>query len=291
MRRIHIVGAHRSGTTLMLDLLVTCFAVDGSCPIEMSIYDEPDRDDYELFVSKQPRDAAVIGKVLDVDPDLYVIYMVRDPRAVITSVNRLYPGLYFCNLRVWNECERAAAALEGHPRFIMIRYEDLVADADAQQARIERAFPFLERKHAFSRFHEHSHASDVVRKAMNDLRPISADRLDAWKQHLPRIKGQMLTHPGLVEGLIRRGYERDDAWTKLLDGVEPDFSKGRRADRIPIWQRFDEAQRNWFKFRRKVRALRHRRRRATRAQKADAATAAPSPSSPARREARAAGGS
>ena len=69
MRRIHIVGAHRSGTSLMLDLVATCFRVSGSCPDEMSIYEEPDRP-HDLFVSKQPRDIRIIGRVMAHDPDL-----------------------------------------------------------------------------------------------------------------------------------------------------------------------------------------------------------------------------
>src|SRR5882757_3082296 len=99
-RRLHIVGAHRSGTTLMLDMAATCFKADGSCYGEMTIYEEPDLPQYDLFISKQPRDILIIKSILDIDPDLFVIYMVRDPRAVITSVNRTHPDMYFCNLRV-----------------------------------------------------------------------------------------------------------------------------------------------------------------------------------------------
>src|SRR5688572_6095621 len=135
MRRIHIVGAHRSGTSLMLDLVGSCFAhVAANLDAEMSIYDEPDpkhlaaADAPEVFVSKQPRDVTIIGRMLRIDPSLHVICMIRDPRAVITSINRTHPDRYFCNGRVWLECDHAARKLEDHPRFCLIRYEDLVND-------------------------------------------------------------------------------------------------------------------------------------------------------------------
>ncbi len=69
--------------------------------------------------------------------------MGRDPRAVITSKHRESPGQYFCNYRVWHECDQAAAVFAAQPRFLRLRYEDLVGDPDAVQRQIETVFPSL----------------------------------------------------------------------------------------------------------------------------------------------------
>ena len=139
-----------------------------------------------------------------------------------------------------------------------VRYEDLVSDADSQQARIMQTYPFLEKTHPFSEFNKYSQASKINQDAMNDLRPPSKDRIDAWKKHLPRIKAQMLTHAGLEQALINHGYEPDTQWTKILDNVEPKFSQSRSMERIPIWMQLDWKWRNWVKYHKKRRALKRR---------------------------------
>ena len=130
MKRLHIVGCPRSGTTLLMELVSTCFASDGFCEHELSIF-EPIEDTADIYFTKQPNDIRQLGHIFGRDEQLFVIYMGRDPRAVITSKHREDPQQYFCNYRVWRECDQAAIGYENHPRFLRLRYEDLVTDADA----------------------------------------------------------------------------------------------------------------------------------------------------------------
>src|SRR5256885_11397004 len=53
--RIHITGAARSGTTLMLALMVTCFDIDGAVARETRLWRAPARG-RRIVLTKQPQD-------------------------------------------------------------------------------------------------------------------------------------------------------------------------------------------------------------------------------------------
>ena len=55
MKRLHIVGCPRSGTTLLMELVSTCFASGGYCDHELSIF-EPVEDVADIYFTKQPND-------------------------------------------------------------------------------------------------------------------------------------------------------------------------------------------------------------------------------------------
>ena len=139
MRRLHITGCPRSGTTLLMEQMSTCFENDGHCEHERSVFDNVALPS-GLYISKQPSDIKHLGHIFHRDDELYIIYLLRDPRSVITSKHGAASQQYFCNYRVWQDCERAAANYAGHPRFLRLRYEDLVADPDRVQACITSLF-------------------------------------------------------------------------------------------------------------------------------------------------------
>lgn len=216
---MHIVGCPRSGTTLMMEIMTTCFECDGHCEHEASIFLEPDGQP-NLYFSKQPRDILHLKRIFLLDPNLFVIYMVRDPRAVITSIHSSNPGIYFCNFPVWKECHDAARELIDHPRFLSVQYEQLTAEPDRIQNMISGRFPFLVKKHDFSSFEHYANPSDQSTQAMSGLRPMTTERHRSWEKHLPRLKAEYQKHSDLADVLIECGYEQDQAWTMDLHGVE-----------------------------------------------------------------------
>ena len=256
-KRVHIVGCPRSGTTLMLGLIASCFEVDGACELEMSLHREPERP-CAVFVSKKPTDVRILAPILRADPDLFAVYLVRDPRAVISSLHPGFPGRWFVTLSAWHECERHARALAGEPRFVTVRYEDLVADPDGVQDALAVALPFLRRRHRFSEFARVAAVSADAARVMHGVRAVSADRVDGWRAHLARIRAQEIVHGGLGPALVERGYERDEAWLAALAGVEPDFGPSRFADREPVWKVLDRRWRDWWRTRRTLRRVRAR---------------------------------
>ena len=74
--------------------------------------------------------------------------------------------------------------------------------------------------------------------SLNGIRPLDASRLDGWRSHLPRIKGQLEAHPDLAQSLIEFGYEADDAWTALLEGVAPYRQTYKETPPSP-WRRWE----------------------------------------------------
>lgn len=92
MKRIHIVGCGpRSGTTLLCEMMIACFEIDLYGKHENTIYTRPWRH-AELFLTKKPMDILVAESVLNVMSNLYVIFMLRDPRDMIVSKHGLDPN-------------------------------------------------------------------------------------------------------------------------------------------------------------------------------------------------------
>ncbi len=251
MKRVHIVGCPRSGTTLMFELIATCFANDGYCEHEKSIFEDPEGAP-ELFFSKQPSDIKYLEKIFKLDPNLYVICMIRDPRSVLTSIHRSRPDRYFCNFRVWHSCEQAAKRLFNHPRFFRVRYEDLVEHPNDVQQQIMIRFPFLTKKFAFSEYEQVVRPSEKAINALGGLRPLSMDRVKGWKGHLPRIKSELSRHPELVKVLIEYGYERDDSWLETLDNVNVEDYPCRYPRSEQLLKTLENKIRIWRKTRRYI---------------------------------------
>lgn len=214
----------------MMELMHTCFVCDAFCEHEVSIF-EPVPGNPEIYFSKQPSDVKRMEPLLNADPNLYSITMIRDPRSVITSQHRNLPGVYFCNFRIWNECYQAAKQLKNHPRNLTIRYEDLVHDPDAVQARIQEAFPFLDKTGGFSEYHRVAKPSREADAALGGVRKVSKERVQAWKNHLPRVKHEWQRHREMEGILIDEGYENDHSWIRQLEPVTADKGGCRYPDR------------------------------------------------------------
>lgn len=111
---LHVVGCPRSGTTLMAEMLVACYPHEGHSEHEETIFKVPPQKS-GLRLSKKPNDALWMAPLLDRDPNLYVIAMMRDPRSVICSMHKAWPGMYFCNYPVWKRAEKAITDIQAHP--------------------------------------------------------------------------------------------------------------------------------------------------------------------------------
>ena len=231
-----------------MEQVSTCFDSDGHCEHEKSIFD-PVAQPGGIYISKQPNDIKHLRHIFHRDDGLHIIYMVRDPRSVITSKHRGASDQYFCTYRVWRECEHAAEDYVGHPRFLRLRYEDLVADPDGVQARIQAHFTFLTRRHAFSNFHQFSRPSNASEQAMGGVRKVDQASLSKWRQHLPRLAHQLRLYPALSDDLVRLGYEVDDQWLQLLDGVKALEYPCRYPERAQVLKEWEKSFRVYLKSR------------------------------------------
>jgi len=225
MKRIHIVGCGpRSGTTLMAEIMAACFEIDLFMESERHITTLPDRP-ADIFLTKIPIDILIIKPVLHLMKNLYVIYMLRDPRDMIVSKHGADPDRYWASLKFWQTYTPYGASLKNHPRFMTVRFEELIRNPDMVQTDLMKQMPFLKKRIPFSLYHEKADPSLSAQRAMGKVRPLTAVNIGNWRRHLPRVAGQLQRHGSISEDLIAYGFEPDAAWEEVLEGVEPDFSE------------------------------------------------------------------
>ena len=104
----------------MFEMLSTCFAHTERCEHEQSIFMDIDTTGEGLYLSKKPSDITHIHHIFNRDPELFVIYLLRDPRAVITSIHPSRGDVYYASFERWLRYERAAAFLLDHPEQMTI---------------------------------------------------------------------------------------------------------------------------------------------------------------------------
>lgn len=236
-----------------MELMATCFRSSEYCAHEMSIF-EPLEQTGDVYFSKQPNDIKQLKHIFARDQNLYVIYMGRDPRAVITSEHKESPDQYFCNYRVWSECDRASQYYLGHPRFLHLRYEDLVADPDSAQDVIKSQFNFLHYQHPFSEYQKFAEPSEAASTAMNGLREVNTSSVDKWREHLPHLAKQYQLHPELADDLIRLRYEPNQSWLVELSRIAPIAFPCRYPQRRPYLKEWEKNLRVYWKSRRYLKA-------------------------------------
>jgi len=232
MIRIHITGAPRSGTTLMQALMAKSFANMTAPPGEVRLWAPVPREG--TVVTKNPNDTFLAPLLLPVDPSLHFIFMVRDPRDVIVSRHYSAPDLFFTNLRIWREQARIARKLRSHPRFHIVRYEDLVTAPDRVQAELAKAMSFLVKCAPFSTYHGED-AEDLVEvDALNGARAVEASRLGVWRDHMGRVKQQINLHGHIDQNLIDFSYEKNSGWMEDLHYVERDETPSLTPEHLTL---------------------------------------------------------
>ena len=227
--RVHVVGSSpRSGTTLMFELITSCFALEKFGDHEISIY-ERWVDAEGVYASKQPMDFVHVKRLMKWDQNLYCIYMQRDPRDTIVSQHGSRPGEYWCDFDVWERNDTLFSGMGNHPRIIECRYEDLAANPDSVQETLMKKFAFLEKRHAFSEFSKVSQSSEAAQLALKGVRDISTSSIGKWRADLPRMAAQLQQYPQMSQRVVQSGYETDTTWTDALNGVVPDTSESVRS--------------------------------------------------------------
>lgn len=231
-KHLHIVSCSpRSGTTLLHEVMVTCFKIDKHYDHELRFH-KASAQSGQILLTKRPKDTLYIPELLARDPEFFVIYLLRDPRDVIVSRHAKDDSRYYVNVRVWREMHAIAKAVDGHERFLSLKYEDFVSAPDETQALICQRFPWLQSIHPFTDYHLHAQVSAKSKRAMHGVRPIAPSSIGAWRRNLGRIKGQQEIHGSLTPDLIECGYENSRAWEDALDAVEADRSPSVYPERL-----------------------------------------------------------
>lgn len=163
-----------------------------------------------LLVAGRDRDTSLSmdAELLRANPEIKLLWMLRDPRDVLTSTHPRRPGEFYV------KPERLIKSLELYHHFknlaqvLTVRYEELVFNANAVQARIAQAFQ-LEPIRNFTEGYKHFTRDENVR-AMHSVRPIDAKSVQKWKAnpgYLEYLQKVVAEHPALIPLARDCGYE------------------------------------------------------------------------------------
>jgi hypothetical protein len=87
---------------------------------------------------KTPQHALEARTLLDWYPEARLLHLIRDPRDVVASLRRMPwgAGSRLADARTWRACVDGAERCAGDPRFMRLRYEDLIAAPERELSRI-----------------------------------------------------------------------------------------------------------------------------------------------------------
>lgn len=172
------------------------------------------KDEHTVFIEKSPPHVYFTHEINAIIPEAKIINIVRDPRDVIPSINRMLqqmgkkPRTIYERATIWN---RSVAAAESTHLFT-VRYEDLVSDP---QTVMKRVFGYLDLAYSADYLAEHSRISEETVKSNETWKEknfsrISSDRIGNFKQCLKTKE------IGLIESICGQfmrtyGYDSTDA--------------------------------------------------------------------------------
>lgn len=178
---LFVTGCGRSGTNLIQRCLSTVHD-----PVyywgenDLSVIHEQRRIDGSNIVLK--RRAGSHATFALIPPQVKIVHIVRDPAAVLTSRVRTRAGYYIQPERWLAEYAGFTALRARHPaeNLAVVRYEDLMEDADAVQARLERHLG-VNFDLPFSRHTERNHLDGKIDKVTGLPRVWSNIEPERWR--------------------------------------------------------------------------------------------------------------
>lgn len=233
--RIHITSSGpRTGTTLLSEAMRTCFQIDCSSEHEAPIAkSDTSFGNCKIILTKEPTLSYGLDRLLDLNKNLKIIVVYRDPRDMICSFHGRAEGIYYCNLDYWFYFVEQYKKLSNKKNILFLKYEEFVTNPNEVQKQINDFIPQLVKKHDFSHYHLHTKPNEDSLYALKSVRPISSSSIGLWKSHLPRMKQQHLAYPNLSESLIVFNYEKDKFWLELLEKVEAVTYETFKENHIP----------------------------------------------------------
>ena len=160
----------------------------GCTPWELfaSLVDSISPDGPQTLGEKTPAHAEIATRLLVKQPALKVVAIVRDPRAIFASMLSVPWGLRDSQRLAWRWrliYQRLLADVDafGRHRVMLVRYEDIVADAAGYQADLA-AFLGVPLKVSSLKDDELFLAGETWKQRA--LEAPDANRIDAWREHL-----------------------------------------------------------------------------------------------------------
>ncbi len=156
----------------------------------------------EIACEQTPRNIYYAERLLELYPESHVIHIVRDPRAVLASqknrwqmrrlggknvplselVRTWFNYHPFTMNKLWSKANNLAIALTGHPRFITLRFEDLVDDPSVE---IQKLCDFLDLEFDQTMLDIPQYGSSTVKHG-NAKTGIVKDVVNQWEKILSK---------------------------------------------------------------------------------------------------------
>jgi hypothetical protein len=188
---------------------------------------------------KTPHHAFVTETLSEWYPGALFIHLVRDPRDVVASLQRIAwaPKSILSNAFIWMLFNRAAERSRHRPEYLLVQYEKLVASPDQEMARI--CAHIGEEWPESLRVPTDSSEPYVWPKSAGG--PITRDRLQKWRKELsPREVSLVERIAG--ERLENYGYERSGSPASLATLLQAVAFAGLDSVR----RRVAQAPHTWF---------------------------------------------
>ena len=220
-RAIYIQGCARSGNTLIRELcgaafqgaeLVKLTKDQAECSLAhvVELLRQPVAGSRLLVASRNYENSLAMDReFLRANPDVKILWMLRDPRDVLTSTHPDQPGKFYVTPERWIASLRLYDQFKDEAQVLTVCYEELVTNPDAVQARIAQNFnlvasrKFVEAHKFFPRFHENV-------RAMHSIRPIDSNSVQKWRKN-PQLQQYLqqifASHPMIIPLARECGYE------------------------------------------------------------------------------------
>jgi hypothetical protein len=218
-RALYIQGCARSGNTLMRELSASGFHhmelvrgddVHTEISLEHLVSLLATRADDTVLVASRnhPASLAMDESVLTARPDIRILWMLRHPFDVLTSMHPNDRQHYYVSPQRLINSLKLYDQFRKHPQVITVHYESLVNDADTIQRDLATRLQ-LEISHRFSEAYRYfSGAEDSIR-AMHSIRPPDTASVNRWKQgaHFRYCKRVLKENPDIGPLAATCGYD------------------------------------------------------------------------------------
>jgi hypothetical protein len=220
-RGIYIQGCARSGNTLIRELCGVAFrdmemvkltkdTAECSLAHLAGLLDQsPGGAKVRVASRNYENSLAMDRELLRGHPDIKVLWMLRDPRDILTSIHDNQPDKYYVTPERLIKSLELYGQFKDEPQVLTVRYEDLVTHPEVQQAKISErcgltpSREFVEAYKYFPKFHENV-------RAMHSIRPIDTHSLQKWRNnpgYRDYLKRLLAMHGEIITLARECGYE------------------------------------------------------------------------------------
>ena len=132
---------------------------------------------------KTPEHALFTGTLRQWFPAATILHILRDPRDVVASLLAMprKPKSVLTNASTWVRCNLGAQQAREHPGYLLIRYEELVAQPEEQ---LQRVCAFIGEEYRPEMLTPDANQGPTFPWLQRAQEPVTTERLGKWREQL-----------------------------------------------------------------------------------------------------------